>query len=121
MRQWLGIVLSVLLAFVLVNDVSRLAAAHFALENIATIAADEAAASARGIDDDVQIGYQAAKRALASEDATITGYTHEGGAVHVWVEGPVEGTFILGPIVSLWSGDDWNDPWMIRKDHERRL
>lgn len=118
MRQWLSAILALLLAVVLVNDVSRLAAAHFEMRDIAQVAVDAASNAARQAPDSPEVGFAAAAATMASDEATITGYTQEERRVHVWVEGPVRGTIILSPIVSLWTGGSWNDPMLVTKDNE---
>jgi hypothetical protein len=121
MSNWLKAILAILLAIVLVNDVSRLAATHFAMDSIAQTAGDAAATAARGSRDDPVPGYQAAAAAVASEEATISAYSQENNRVHVRVEGPVTGTVIISPIVSLWTGGGWSDPMVVVKDYERSI
>lgn len=119
MRQKFGIVLSLMLAIVLVNDVSRLAAVHFSMESIAQVAADSAVATARANRQDSTAGYEDAVAAISSENADVVGYRNEDGGVHVWVEGPVTATVIISPIVSLWTGGSWSDPMTVTKDYRR--
>ncbi|GAB4278475.1 MAG: hypothetical protein Kow0056_10800 [Coriobacteriia bacterium] len=118
MNKTLQVILALVLAAVLVNDVSRLGAAHYALRQTAIHAAEQAALIAVQNEEDPMPGYRAAMDVAASEEATLTGYAQENKRVHVWVDGPIEGTVLLGPIMSLWSGGSWTEEPMIRKDFE---
>lgn len=121
MRKTFAIALSVAIAVVLVNDLSRLVSTHLALDNVATIAVYEAVGVARGNMADVERGYEAAQSFAESEGANVYGYLQEDEIVKVWVEAPVEGTILIAPIFSLWSGGSWTDPLFIRKEAHRNL
>ncbi len=121
MRKTFAVALALALAVVLVNDVSRLAAAHYNLDVVAGTTADMAVQAAHGHESDPTPGYEAALAYAEIERIQVVGYEQIDGRVHVWVDGPVEGTIILSPIVSLWQGGSWDTPMTIRKDCSRRI
>jgi hypothetical protein len=121
MKQWLGAILALLLAVVLVNDVSRLASAHYSTEQLAIVAADEALIAVRNDPADEVAGYERAQQFAESEGANVYGYTQEDGVVKVWLEAPLESTIVLGPLLSLWEDEGYGSPVMIRKQGQRRL
>ena len=121
MRQWFSIALVIALAIVLVNDVSRIAAVHFATDNVAVICADNALTDARAGEGDPTAGMVAAQEYVASEDASLTAYSVADGYVNVTVSTDLDGTILIGPILSLWDGGSWSDPVPIEKSSRRRL
>ena len=121
MRQWLGIVFALLLAVVLVNDVSRLAATHFSADSMAGTAADEALIVMRSDPADEVAGFERAQAFAEGEGANVYGYSQEEGVVRVWLELPLDDTVILGPILSLWEDDGFGSTVMVRKQAQRRL
>ena len=122
MRQRFGIILALVLAAVLVNDVSRIAATNFALDSLVVTAGDAAAVAVRSADDwDEYTGFMGAAQALASDEATIAAYSHREDRIYIRIEGPVEDAILISPITSLWSGGRWDEPMVVGKEYDRPI
>lgn len=113
MKKILGVVLAIALVGAFINDVGRYARTRYNLSIIAQQAAQAAARDRNATRD--QNAVKAADVA-ARDGATVYLYDQTDQGVHVWVEAPVQGTWVWGPFVAWQNDEPLSTPFKVTYD-----
>jgi hypothetical protein len=111
MKKIVVIALVVLVVGGLVNDVSRYAKARYDAANITNEILD--LLQTRGTQARNSNASLAASHA-AAQGATVYLYDQDEQRAYVWVEMPVSGTWLLGPVNASMTGQPPSSPYMVR-------
>lgn len=111
MKKIILTILFVAIAAVLVNDVGRYAKAQYDLDRIALETVE--ALSDQGARSRDQNAKDAAQRA-ASRGAVVYAYDQDDERTYAWLQMPVEGTWVMGPTLSLLAGESLETPYLIQ-------
>ena len=98
MKKIILTVLFIALAATLVNDIGRYAKARYDLSKIALETIDNTSGSREQSRD--QNARDAAQFA-ASRGAVVYAYDEDDEQIRVWLQMPVEGTWVLGPLMAV--------------------
>jgi len=113
MKKILVILFGVVLVAIVLNDGGRYLSAWNGLDVIAQQSAVAAAATQSRVRDDAA---NAAVMVAQPQGVTVYLYDQDDATVHVWVEMPVSGTWVLAPAAALFMEQPANTPLIIRTD-----
>ncbi len=113
MKKAIGIILAVALIAIVLNDAGVYLRAKYDLDAIAQSTANAASNTMARERDKV-----AATAALfgQTQGVTVYMYDQDDKGVHVWVEMPVPGTWVLGRATALYYGQPLDTPYKLRTD-----
>ncbi len=113
MKKVIGVIIGVVILATLLNDVGSYIRGWNNLDVIAQQSA--VAASASPVHEREQVSVAAAQVAN-SQGATLYMFDQNDTTVHVWVEMPVTGTWVLGRLTALYLQQPSDAPYMIRTE-----
>lgn len=113
MKKVLGIALAVVIVATLLNDVGVYLRAWYDLDVIAQETAR--VASSTMVRERDKVATTAADFAR-TQGATVYMYDQNDKEIHVWVEVPVPGTWVLGYATALYYGQPLDTPYKLRTD-----
>ncbi len=113
MKKLLTIVLVVGLVATFVNDIGRYAKTRYDLSTIALQTADSLVSEK---DTPRDTNARAAAQFAAEEGATVYLFDQDDTGVSVWVQMPVEGTWVLSPAMGLVSGEGIDAPFYLQDE-----
>ncbi|MRR11997.1 hypothetical protein EG835_05890 [bacterium] len=115
MKKILVTVLVVAFIATLINDVGRYARARYELGNIARDTAENIALSGEHVERNTNA--TAAATYAATRGATVYLYDQDEKKAYVWVEMPVEGTWVWAPLAAQQAGQPKGTPLKIQLDY----
>lgn len=115
MRKSIGIILLIVLAATFVNDVGRFAKASYDINNVAVETADRLSSQRDRTRN--QNATMAAEYA-AARGTTVYLYDQDKNTYHAWFQAPLEGTWILGTVMSYYGGGLLTDPYYVKSEAE---
>lgn len=113
MKKIITIVIIVAMMATFINDVGRYAKTRYDLSNIAMNTADSLM-SEQGASRDTNA--RAAAAFAQAEGATVYLYDQDDTSIHVWVQMPVEGTWVLAPGMALIAGSPLKTPYYVQDE-----
>lgn len=113
MKKILGIAFAVALVAIVLNDGGRYLSAWNGIDVIAQQSAVAAAATQSRVRDEAA---NAAVAAAQPQGATVYMYDQDDATVHVWIEMPVRGTWVLAPAAAMFMEQPANVPLIVRTD-----
>lgn len=116
MRKILTTVLIVAVIATLVNDIGRYAKAYYDVGIVGTDTADNIALGNKLTPRDTNA--RAAAAYAASRGATVYMYDQDEQTVRVWVEMPVQGTWLLRRVMAWQNGEPQTSPLKVQTEHK---
>lgn len=110
MKKIIWTVVFVALAATFVNDVGRYAKARYDLSKIALETVGQVSTMRSQSRDQ---NARDAARYASSRGATVYAYDEDDSRVYVWLQMPVEGTWILAPGLALIAGEPYRQPYLV--------
>lgn len=118
MKKTITTIISVLLVIAVVNDLARYAKASYDLNNIAEEAADQLSTNrSKSRDSNARDAVEYA----TARGATVYLFDQTNETIHVWVQMPLTGTWILGPAMALVAGESISTPYQLQADAQARF
>lgn len=114
MKKTLITVLVIAVVATLVNDIGRYGKAYYDVGVIGTDTANTMALGSKEASRDANA--QAAAAYAVSRGATVYMYDQDEKLVHVWVEMPVNGTWLLHRVMAAQAGEPQTSPLKVRTD-----
>lgn len=113
MKKIIVVVIVVAFAAIFINDVGRYAKTRYDLSNIAMTTADSLADNRA---DSRDKNARAAAQFAQAEGATVYLYDQDDTRIYVWVQKPVEGTWVLARAMSLIAGSPIDTPYYVQTE-----
>jgi len=113
MKKTLTIILVVAFVATFINDVGRYAKARY---DASTIAMEAATSLVGDRDQPRDTNARAAANFAQQKGATVYLFDQDDAGVHVWVQMPVEGTWVLARASALMGGNPMDAPFYVQAE-----